>query len=233
MTSFSCVTYRNTSSTFSEECHLVGITTECRDVLSHPAQGLNHVLHSVVSLSSTVSSWEIAESSQSVVQRDENDVFVDEEIWAVNKAVAIASCEAAAMDPHHNRATSGETRGVHVQEQTVFSATSFQAKPASAWADISVVLGITNAWPSAMWDGVAETQVAYWRLCVWNSLEGEVVWLQNSCGKLNSLKLPSWCGYNWASLSSGQQRNVNPVLSKGDNDSNLPVSSCQQRRDDN
>lgn len=145
MTSFSCPTHRSTTSALSEDRHLVGVATEGCNVLSHPAQSLDHVLHSVVSLSGTVSGRHEAENSQSVVQGDEDDVVVDEEVGSVDKAVTVASCEAASVDPHHNCAISGETWSVHVQEQAVFTAASFQAEPSGARADVSVVLGITDA----------------------------------------------------------------------------------------
>lgn len=189
MTSFDRRTHRDTSSALSEDRHLVGITTECSNVLSHPAQSLDHVLHAVVSLSGAVASRHEAENSQAVVHRDEDDVVVDKEVGSVDPAVTVASCEAAPVDPNHHSAISGETRSVHVQEQAVFSAASFHAKPAAAWADVSVVLGITDARPSAVWDWIAESQVAYGWLSVRDSLEGEVVRLQNASRKLNSLKL--------------------------------------------
>lgn len=168
---------------------MVGVAAEGRDVLSHPAQSLDHVLHSVVSLSGTVISRHKAENSQAVVQRDKDDVVVDKMVGSVDETVTVASCEAAAVDPHHDRAISGETRGVHVQEQAVFGTASFQAKPACTRADVSVVLGITDARPSAVWNWIAESQVAYGGLGVWDSLEGEVVGLQNASRKLDSLEL--------------------------------------------
>lgn len=145
MTSFSCATHRDTSSALSEDRHLVGVATKGCDVLSNPAQSLDHVFHAVVSLRGAIASRHKAEHSQAVVQRDENDVVVDEEVGPVDPAVTVASCEAAAVDPHHNRAISGEAWGVNVEEQAVFSTASFHAEPAAAWADVSVVLGITNA----------------------------------------------------------------------------------------
>lgn len=78
---------------------------------------------------------------------------------------------------------------------------------------------------------VAESQISYGGLSIGNALEGEVVGLQNASRELNSLELASRRGDNGTSL--GKQRNFNPVLSRWDNDTNLPVNSCQQRCDDN
>lgn len=190
MTSFSSATHRSTTSALSEDRHLVGVAAEGCNVLTHPAQSLDHVLHSVVSLSGAIASRHEAENSQAIVQCDKNDVVVDKEIGSVDKAVTVASCEAAAVDPHHNCAISGETRSVNVQEQAVFTAASFQAKPSTARADVSVVLGISDACPSAVWNWIAESQVAYGGLGVRDSLEGKVVGLQNASRKLDSLELP-------------------------------------------
>lgn len=100
--------------TLAENGYIIWVTPEGSDIGAYPFQGLDHVLHSVISGRIGVLRAQESQSTQSVVDSYQNNSFIDQVVGAVGPSISISTGEGSAMDPEHNRKVVSQSASVYV-----------------------------------------------------------------------------------------------------------------------
>ena len=104
------------SSRLPKDGHVVWVSSKVQDIVPHPLQGQNHVLHGVVSGSESIASAQESQDSQAIVQGHKDNIFRHIEIRREVARVSTAPIEASSVDPDHHRSAPNDIGRVDVQE---------------------------------------------------------------------------------------------------------------------
>ena len=113
---------RSASCRLAHYRHLIGVSSKRRDILLHPTETLDHVLHPIVRAHSLISRVKEAKWPESVLHRDKDDLVRQKFVCPV--ASGATQSKATSVDEEDNREqpsiTATLSSGVDVQVETVF-----------------------------------------------------------------------------------------------------------------